>query len=312
MSIDRASIIQGPARIDFDGQSFYYEGTVNLKPTVSRFEINTDQFGKVDERISDKSFVVSFKPSGRFNAALAAVMWKYASYLNGTSIFGATDTPLVIHTFAGRKFTVLNAALTTMPNMSTGVATTLTEDMEFTGLLANNTDPSDAASYYTDAAVPYDGNTDFDTSEIITPVMTSSWGSVLPWSSFNTQEGWNIALDLELSPVLVDGLGTVDMILQGLQVTATSIPVGPTVDDLLIAQGINGTALGSSVQASAEDLIISGTGLHIEIYNSAIVESEVMHSSEEKALGSSDWIATRTITAGVADPLFYIGTTAPV
>jgi hypothetical protein len=312
MSIDRASIIQGPARIDFDGQSFYYDGNVNLKPTVSRFEVNTAQFGRVDERISDKSFVVSFKPSGRFTAALAAVMWKYATSVNGTSIFGATDTPLVIHTFAGRKFTVHNAALTSMPNLSTGVATTLTEDMEFTGLLVNEADPSDVNSYYTDAAVAYDGNTDFDTADIITPVMSSAWGAVTPWDSFNTQEGWNVSFDLSLSPVLVDGLGTVDMILQELQVTATAIPVGPTVDDLLAAQGINATALGSSVQASSEDLIISGTGLHIEIYNAALVESEVMHSSEEKALGSSDWIATRTITACVADPLFYIGTTAPV
>ena len=102
------------------------------------------------------------------------------------------------------------------------------------------------------------------------------------------------------------------MTLQNLAVTATSIPVGPTVNDVLNKQGINGTAIGSSIQANSDDLIISGSGVHIEIYSAAITESDVGHGTDRYTIGSTDWMATRTVTLGVADPLFYVSTAAPV
>ena len=312
MSIDRATIIRGPAKVTFEGQTFWSKGDITLKPTVSRFEIATSRFGRVDERFSDKSIVVSFEPSGRFDASLAAVLWKYATEEIGASIFGATDSPLVIHTVAGRKVIVHNTALTSMPDINLGVGQTIQGDVEFTGLLVNNADPSDTNSYYTSSALAYDGDTGFNTTDIPTLAYGSAWGAVTPWDSFNTEEGWSLSFDLSLRNELVDGLGTVDMTMQELQVTATSIPVGPTVDDVLAKQGINATALGSSVQANSDDLIISGAGVHVEVRNAALVETDIGHGIDRKTIGSSEWIATRTITAGVADALFYIGTTAPV
>jgi len=312
MSIDRATIIRGPAKVTFGGQTFWSKGDIALKPTVSRFEIATSRFGRVDERFSDKSIVVSFEPSGRFDAPLAAVLWQYAATEIGSSIYGATDSPLVIHTVAGQQVTVHNAALTTMPSINLGVGATIQGDIEFTGLLVNNADPSDANSYYTSAAVAYDGDTGFSTADIPTLAYGSAWGAVSPWNSFNTEEGWVIDFDLSLRGETVDGLGTVDMTLQEIQVTATSIPVGPTVEDMLAKQGINATALGSSLQAQSDDLIISGTGVHVEVRNAALVENDIGYGIDRKTIGSADWIATRTVTLGVADPLFYIGTAAPV
>lgn len=312
MSIDRATIIRGPAKVTFQGQTFWSKGDISLKPTVSRFEIATSRFGRVDERFSDKSIVISFEPSGRFDAALAAVLWPYPAADIGSSIFGASDSALVINTVAGRQVTVLNAALTSMPNINLGVGATIQGEVEFTGLLVNGADPSDTGSYYTSSSAAYDGDTGFNTADIPTLAYASAWGAVTPWDSFNTEEGWALSFDLTLRPELVDGLGTVDMTLQELQVTATSIPVGPTVEDMLSKQGINATALGSSLQAQSDDLIISGAGVHVEVRNAALVENDIGYGIDRKTIGSTDWIATRTVTLGVADPLFYIGTTAPV
>jgi hypothetical protein len=311
MSIDRATIISGPAKITFGGQTFWSKGDITVKNTVSRFEVGTSRFGIVDERLSDKRIVVSFEPTGRFTTALAAILWPYATSAIGSSVFGASDSPLVINTLAGRQFTIHNAANTSPPAINLGVGQTIQGDVEFTGLLANDTDPSDANSYYTDAAVTYPGDTGFAVADILTDVFSNTWGSS-PWDDFHTEEGWNIAVDVSLRDEMVDGLGTIDMTFQEVQVTATSIPVGPTVDDVSVAQGINATALGSSVQASASDLIIAGTGVHVEVYNAALIESEFGHGTDRKTLGSTDWRATRTLTAGVADPLFYISTAAPV
>ena len=312
MSIDRSTIIRGPAKVTFGGETFWSKGDISLKPTVSRFEVETSRFGRVDERFSDKSLVVSFEPSGRFTTALAAVLWPFPATSIGASIFGASDSPLVIHTVAGQKVTIHNAALTSMPDINLGVGTTIQGDVEFTGLLVNNADPSDANSYYTSAAIAYDGDTGFNTSDIPTLAYGSAWGAVSPWDSFNTEEGWSLSFDLSMRNELVDGLGTVDMTLQELQVTATSIPVGPTVEDALAKQGINATALGSSVQAASDDLIISGTGVYVAMYSAALVENDIGYGNDRKTIGSADWIATRTVTAGVADPLFYISTAAPV
>ena len=312
MSIDRATIIRGPAKVTFGGETFWSKGDITLKPTVSRFEVGTSRWGNVDERFSNKSIVVSFEPSGRFDAGLVAVLWPYPTVDIGASIFGASDTPLVVHTVAGQKVTVHNAALTSMPSINLGVGKTIQGDVEFTGLLVNNADPSDANSYYTSAAIAYDGDTGFTVADIPTLAYASAWGVTTPFDSFNTEDGWTIDFDLTMRPELVDGLGTVDMTLQELQVSATGIPVGPTVEDMLAKQGINATALGSSVQANSDNLIISATGVYMAVYNAAVVENDIGYSNDRKTIGSAEWIATRTVTAGVADPLFYIGTAAPV
>ena len=311
MSIDRATIISGPASVTFGGQTFWSKGDITVKNTVSRFEIGTSRFGKVDERLQDKRIVVSFEPSGRFTTALAAVIWPYATSAIGSSVFGASDSALVINTLAGRQFTVHNAALTGMPDINLGVGQTIQGDIEFTGLLKNNADPSDANSYYTDAAVAYPGDTGFSVFDIITDVYSNTWGSS-PWDDFHTEDGWSISLGLSLRDEMVDGLGTVDMTFQEIQVTATGIPVGPTVDDVSLAQGINGVELGRSIQGLSSDLIIAGAGVYVAVYNASLVESDFGHGTDRKTLGSTDFIATRTVTTGVADPLFYISTAAPV
>jgi hypothetical protein len=312
MSIDRATIISGPALVTFGGQSFWSKGDITVKNTVSRFEVGTSRFGKVDERLQDKRIVVSFEPTGRFTTALAAILWPFATAAIGSSVFGATDSALVINTLAGNQHTIHNAALTGTPDINLGVGQTIQGEVEFTGLLKNNADPSDANSYYTDAAVAYPGDTGFAVSDIITDVFSNAWLPFSPWDDFHTEDGWSISLGLSLRDEMVDGLGTVDMTFQEVQVTATSIPVGPTIDDVSESQGINGTALGSSIQNFSTDLIIEGAGVYVAVYNAALVESDFGHGTDRKTLGSTDWTATRTVTAGVADPLFYISTAAPV
>jgi hypothetical protein len=312
MSIDRNTINIGPGSVTFGGQTFWSKGDIVIKNTVSRFEIVTSRFGKVDERLQDKRIVVSFEPTGRFDTSLAAVIWPYATAAIGSKVFGATDSALVINTLAGSQYTLHNTALTGMPDINLGVGQTIQGEIEFTGLLKNNADPSDVNSYYTIAAVAYPGDTGFDVADIITDVFSNSWPSFGAASDFHTEDGWSISLGLSLRDEMVDGLGTVDMTFQEIQVTATAIPVGPTVDDVSLAQGINGEALGTSVQTLSSDLVIEGAGVYVAVYNAALVESDFGHGTDRKTLGSTDWIATRTLTLGVADPLFYISTAEPV
>ncbi len=196
-----------------------------------------------------------------------------------------------------------------MPSIRLGVGQTIPGQITFTGLLANSTDPTNAAAYYTEEAEAYPGDTGFAASDIITGSYASAWGASSPWDSFLTEDGWEIEFDLQLAPKPVDGLGVVGMSLQSLAVTATAIPVGPTVAEVLTAMKST-AALGSSI-ATADDLIISATGVYVLLSNAGLQESDIGYGSERKRLGPHKWMATRTVTTGSLDPLFYVGESAP-
>lgn len=309
--IDRTTIISGPALVTYGGQSFWSKGDVILKPVIKRFPIPTAHFGKVDERPSDKRIEVTFEPSGRFTAELAAVLWPYASTVPGASVFGASDSPLVVHGRDGLKITVHNAALTQMPNIRMGVSVTTVGSLKFTGLLANNTDPTNAAAYYTSASASYPGDNGFLVSEIFTRGVQATWGSAAPWDVFSAEAGVEIAFNLQLAEQMVDGLGTVDMTFQELDVSAKLIPVGPTAAQVLAAMNTSG-ALGASM-GGGDNLLLYALGTpagapRVEISSAALVDADIGYGNQRKRIGSCEWIATREIgIGGTPDPLFAIG-----
>jgi hypothetical protein len=103
MAIDRATIIRGPAIVTYDSQVMYTEDDIILRPILSRFDINTAAYGKVDERLDDIVYEVTFTPVG---------VWSYYSKLFphttpsiGSSIIGSTDKNLTINSIAGRLIT---------------------------------------------------------------------------------------------------------------------------------------------------------------------------------------------------------------
>lgn len=309
MQLNRTTILSGPALVTYGGQSFYSKGDVTLNFAPKTFDIGTAHFGTVDQRVSDRLYEVSFESDGRFTAGLAAILWPYASMAIGTSIYGAADRPLIIWSRDGQKLTLHNASVTGMPNVRLSVAKTIQNSIKFTAILANNTDPANAAAYYTLAAAAYPGDAGYAVADILTHSYASDWGAA-PWDNFLTEDGWDISFGLQLKPQTADGLGTVDMTLQGLTVSAKCVPIGISAADIL-AKIAPAAALGNSIAAAASPLNISSTGVYARIYNAGIVTSGFIFGADKKRIAATEWRATRTVTAGSADPLFYIGTAEP-
>lgn len=305
--IDRTLILTGPALVTFGGQSFWSKGDVKVAFTNKYFDIDTAHFGKVDKRVQDRLIEISFEPCGRFTSGLAAVIWPYAATAIGASIYGSADRPLVVWARDGKKITIPNASVTAMPDIHLGVNKLIDGSIKFTGLVAKSTDPATAGAYYVLTTASYPGDSGFLVSDIKTQAYTSAWGNS-PWDAFTTQDGWVLSFGLDLKPQMVDSFGTVDMTLSGLTVTAKGRPVGPSETDIF-TKLLPNSGLGNSVAASASSLVISGTGVFAKVYNAALTDSGFEYGSG-KRLGDTSWVATRTVTAGVADPLFYIGTTA--
>jgi len=311
MTIQRSTIIRGPAIVKFDGAVFYTEGDITATPDIETFEIPTSVFGKVDERVSNILIDIEFTPAGEW--ANLAKMFPHASPSIGDSIFGATDKNLVIHTKAGKELTYKAAALTQMPSIILSTTKTLLGPMKFTCIGADNEAWSAAAHRVAIADLAF-SDTSFDPANILTQPYAVAWGSTPPWDAIETEEGITIETDMQLEPVPTDSFGTVDMTLAGLSVSARFKPVGVNeqqITDLMKIQG-TGAARGSSLNANSNDLNIIGTGVYVRIYKASPNGGGLAFGNATLRAGELEFVATRSFTAGAADPLFYVGTGAPV
>lgn len=303
-SINRTTIIAGPALVQFATQKFWSKGNVEVKIINDRFDIETAHFGKVDERYQDRRVEVTFEPSGAITAGIATVLWPYGATTVGTSVLTGTDRPLEIFGRDGRKITVHAAAVTKMPTLRLGSNTTLLSSMTFTGLVKNTTDPTNAAAYYTEAAVTYPGDTGFAISDIKTAAASAVWGASAPWSSFVSETGFEIDFNLKLAPQKVDGIGTVDMTFQSVEVMLKAVPVGPAATDIL-AKLSPTSGLGASI-AGADNLTVTAGTVAVLLSKPGITDSGLVFGSSAKRVAATTWQATRTVTTGVADALFTV------
>ena len=302
--ITRASIISGPAKITFGGQSFWSKGDVTVRPINDRFNIDTASFGKVDERTSGRKFEITFEPSGRFTAGLAAVLFPYGAAAIGSSIFTGTDAPLAINGRDNLKLVFHAAAITGIPQLRLGVTQTMMGPVTFTAICKDNTDPSNAAAYYTASSETYPGDSGFAVADILTKFYSAAWGASSPWASFMTEGGWTVDITPSFAEQRVDGIGVVDMTLAGIEVSAKCIPVGPTAAQILSAVA-PAAALGTSL-ATVNDLDLSPSGTvgdpFITLSTAAMVNSGLTYGREAKRIAETEWIATRV----VGSPLFTV------
>lgn len=305
--INRTVIITGPALVTYGGQTFWSKGDVTCTPQYKRFGIDTSAWGVIEQRFSDKRIVVSFEPSGHFSTALAAVLWPYAATAMGASIYGGSDSPLVIHGRDGIKLTVPNAAVTAMPTIRHGVDKTLVGPITFTGLLANSADGSLEASYFAFTSVPFPADSGYVVAGIPTMGHRLIWkAAVAPWTSCAVETGAEVSFGLRLQEHAVDGLGTIDMRLAGMDVTAKATPVGPTAAEIMTALN-GGTALGAAAVVS--DLTIKpdlANGCQVILKKAQLVEAGLRYGAASKRIGPCTWLATRGFTTGAPDALFAI------
>ena len=302
--IDRSSIlIQGPALMTYKSSTFWSKGDVTIKPVVKTMKIPGAGVGDIDERPTDRRIEVSFEPVGAFSSGLAAILWPHLALLPGQSLFGSTDYPLVVHGRDGNKVTVHNANLAAMPKIRIGADKTIVAPVTFTGLIAKSTDASNAAAYWTWASASYPGDTGLSLSEIIQLPGAAAWGASSPWSAFKTADGWEIDFAMQTQDVTVDGLGTVDILMTGLTVTAKATPLGITVANAIAKLPVSG-ALGTST-ANGDDLVISTAagGPQVTLNAARLTDVPMVWGPATKRIGACTWLATRTWTTGTPDAL---------
>ena len=113
MATQRQSIIRGPGTVTFGGVKFYDASGITAEIDSATQQVPSSIAGNLDTIKTDQIGKVSLTPVGNLSEALIDVL--FPAWLRtpeiGRSVFGTTDSPLVISSKAGQKVTFHCAAL---------------------------------------------------------------------------------------------------------------------------------------------------------------------------------------------------------
>ena len=298
-TFDRTTILRGPCKVTYDTQTFYSKAGVVLTTTNSTFDKETDAYGIVSKSKTDLTIVIEFEPVGEIEAL--AVLFPHGNTAMGASIYGNTDKNLVIVS-ADKTYTILNAQITQMPTISCSATKTAFGSVQFTGLLKKDGDPQNIEDYYTTAGGASIGS-GFSPQLIYTAPYTATLGAMTP---FFSQDGFEISFDLSLNPVVVDGIGTVDMSMGNLGCNISCIPTGPTQLDF--ETFFDNLSAGEDLATSVLEIKTTTVGgLDFDCAAVQVTELQRNFSAADNVLGTLTMSAKRTFSSGAPVTLFQVG-----
>lgn len=294
-TIQRSALQRGPGSLTYGTTlKLFSQESINANVKITTWRPKVSTHGEGAPRISDAIGEVSFTPTGRITADIIAALYP-AGFRNpviGARVFPATDTALLIHGVDGVKHNFVNAALTKMPDLTLSPKGTAFGEAMFTALIKDNTSRETAGSFFTTPASASWAET-FSDSDIVAVPYAGVWGS----TAIPCEEGWKLAFELGLSPVVVDGIGTVDYELTGVSVKASCKPSAMTAAALMAALRPEGLALGSSLRQS-QNLVITGAsgGLIATLYDAVLTEGPAVWGPNAPRAGEITFEASRQLT----------------
>jgi hypothetical protein len=302
-SFDRITIVRGPCKITYDAQTFYSKGGVTLTVTNSTFDKETDAYGTVSKSKTDLQVLVEFEPVGEIEAL--SVLFPYGNTAMGASVFGATDKALVI-VAADATYTVKAAAVTQMPSIRCTANNTAFGSVQFTGLLSRNGDPFSLTDYFEIASGASIGAA-FDPSKLVTAPYTAFMSGLTGPDpiEFMSEAGFEVSFELGLNPIVVDGIGTVDMSLQNLGATIACIPTG--VAQSIFDEAFNELDAGADLRTQTLQIVTATPGgLNFNCAAVQMIDLQRRFSPTENRLGQLTLAAKRTFSTGNPVALFTV------
>jgi hypothetical protein len=292
--MDRVTILKSPGTISFDGAVIHSENDIEVTLSKDLFEVTTSGFSVVDRRVRDKTITITCTPSMWLNMDK---LFPYAALPVGASIYGSTDRPLVITPRTGAPLTIANAAVTTLPNLNLSAQSSAIGQMTFTGIVANEANPSAIASYLAWGSHAANADlTGFDLTKVRNAPYTLTRNSI----AYLSETGYQVNPTLNLEPVYVDGLGTVDMRLNSLTMAVQFTPVGKTEASITTDLGF-AEAMGEGV--AKHDSVITGGGLTVTV-RQTLLQQVAYRYGQANRLGQLEALTVRSHTTGVTNALW--------
>lgn len=309
--MDRTKIIEGPAVIIFDGVTYYTKADIVWSFGIQAFNLPSATHGVLDSRYDDIVSKISFNPVGVFSEYIK--LWKpFETPVLGSSLLGNTDKSCVIHTVAGQEITLKGAGLTKIPGMDFSAVKTMTGAVEITAVGENSAVWSADSKRFAIEAKSF-ADTSLNPDDIYTQPYTLSLGAS-PYASIETEEGVHVEYEMGVTARKTDTAGTVDLRLSNFAVTASFTPVGLSESEYAALFGLQGAGVGRGkrIGGSARTMTITGTGVHYILYGAVPVDGGLVFAADKGRTPAIKLQGVRSFAAGALQPLFYIGTAAPI
>lgn len=293
MSITRTTLLSGPASATFNGHTFFaYDGIV-ITPALELDDVDSDANGWLDETIVEAPVTIKFTPFAPWENLAALYPWLDGA--PGTSLFGDTDSPLVLVAANGVRITFASAAIISMPDMTLAARGSLAGAVTFLALGAR-TMPITAADRLLsiDTAVPPippPGVPQLADDFVVT------WGNA-PWSGLRALDGVRVHFELKTKPVFSDANALLDLTLDRLEVHvrfAPATPFGPGESDFVSALQLQGenSLPGRALSATAQTLDIAGEHLWLRLPLAQLAAGSMTFDPLHPRLGDLLFVASR-------------------
>jgi hypothetical protein len=307
MGFDRTNLTLGPAKLTFNGGTFFSKEPIDAINAYETIDIATDAHGKVDERRIETASVIPLTPEGAWTAAARAALWPYANTVPGALIHPVPDLPLVIHSRNNDRHTYKSGAVTRMPDIFLSATKTIIGQVEFSLVRENNKNWNDADSFLVIDSSAYSDAT-FAPANIKVQSYVGNWTGKTGFGAIETRDGWTINFNLRLEPQPLDSFGRLTWSFVSLDVMARCIPANVSQANIFNALGLHTNLRGSSLQNNSADLAITGAdATTIITLNSAQLKTAGFRfGALVLRQGELGWVATRPFAAGVPGPLFSL------
>ncbi len=289
--MDRNLILKGPAVVIRGGHTYFTRSEITVKANKETYSIPSNLLGSAGKRITSKSFTVSFVPQGMLDSVAAYFPWTQANI--GASIFGATDTTLVIHTLSGRKLTFAASGNLGVRTVHCGTDATALGEMSFLCLGKLDTADSTADSRVKVEEAVFEA-TGYDRAKIRTPgyqaTLVVGTGGTAVTIVMQGLEGFDINIEPSFDPDSVNAYGLVGETFSEIAASALFKPCNMTeagVLGLLNLQGAGCQEIGDDLGPADATLTIApinvaAKGVTAVLYGVGAQEAEFKFGLKQK------------------------------
>ncbi len=314
------TIIRGPSIITFNGASYYFKDGVTVKPNRKAFQILTDFFGPIDNRLESMMVDIEGTPAGEMETLVKYYPYGPTSLVAasdvGNSIFTASDVPLVLATKAGLTTTWQRGGIAKSPTLFLSPRKTAYGSMVFSALGKRATQPT-TATYWKAVASTSFTNVAFDDTKVITDIYKAVLGSrASPYDAIGARTGFELEPVYDLDDVPDDNVGIADRFLTGHQWKARFAPNNLSeaqVDVLALLQDTDAIKVGQSLSRGPssvkENLVITADALVATLNAVGVMSTEQGFGVKVDRNGMIEFVTRQTFTTGAPDPLVTLALT---
>lgn len=325
----RSSYIRGPAYVNLGGRVFLTKSDVSVRYDLGIFEPESEIYGPLTPRVSERIAEVSFTPIGTFSVDDIHALCPLAGFSDfiGGSIFGDSASggsgtwvdgtragrSLYIQGRDGEKLTwTKGAAVSKMPDLTFSATKTILGGVTLVAL----GDADGSASGWTDDWMTASSGQSWAPSGTLTPytqpysvaVSGGTWAD--NFGAIETVDGVTFSMNASVDPHGSDTYGRVDMTWGGFEVTARFTPANISAMNLantLLNKlwGTGAVSRGSVVPPAAAGTafvvqgIGSGAGIKAVMANPAIVDAGLMFSNKSPRVSEIQLRFSRFTTSDV-------------